>query len=82
MENMRKTKLLPRKRRMKESEDVTFKVNSKSMIYGSTPYGKLPKRTPWTIFTATIWLMWWNVRLWLAKRGLFVKKIYYDEPNL
>jgi hypothetical protein len=63
-------------------QNESNKRMKETMIYGSTPYGALPKRTPWTIFTATIWLMWWDVRLWLANRGLFVKKIYYDEPNL
>ena len=73
-----KHNLLPRSRRMKENNLIDPHETHILGGYGISDV----KRTPWTIFTASIWLMWWNMRLWLAKRGLFVKKVYYDESNL
>ena len=51
-----------------------------TIIFGKGAYGitKL-KRTKLTIFKSSLWLSWWNFRIWLANKGLFVKKIYIEE---
>lgn len=41
--------------------------------------GRLPERTPWNIVKARMWLVWFGLRMWLARKKLFVRKIDLND---
>lgn len=52
---------------------------TETIILGDNPYGVLDKRTWKTILRARLWLLYWDIRMWLAERGLFVPKVREDK---
>ncbi len=50
-----------------------------TIIIGSRPYGIDPNRkvTQLMRLKAILWLKYWDIRMWLVDRGLFVQKVIY-----